>query len=429
MTSVPRRCSVYVVRDANTVGTDDELQRIDAVTDTALARLDLDELLDELLTRVRELLGADTAAVLLRDAEGDRLTARAAAGLEEEVLQGVRVPLGKGFAGRIAAERRPVVLDRIDRSTVMNRLLWEKGIRSLLGVPLLAAGELVGVLHVGSLRERRFTDENVHLLQLVGDRIALAVQARLSGIQRAAASALQRSLLPARLPEVPGVEFATRYVPGSGTGVGGDWYDVFPLTGGRWGVVIGDVVGHGLPAATVMGRLRSVLRAYATEHEEPADVLAKLNDYVRRFEPHIMATVVYAVLDSASESLRLSTAGHLAPILACPDRTAVTLDIPIDPPIGVPSMHRRRTHRCPLPPESLLFFYTDGLVERRDRVIDEGLQRLCATLTTGPAEDVCAWVMARLIGLDPPADDIAILAISRRNVAETNNWCAQPTDR
>lgn len=133
----------------------------------------------------------------------------------------------------------------VTRFTAFNHLLWEKGIKSLLGVPLLAGGELVGVLHVGTLNARRFVDEDVHVLQLVGDRIALATQARLSAIQRAAASALQRSLLPAHLPHVSSVEFASRYVPGSRTGVRGDWYDVFALPSGRWGIMIGDVAGHG----------------------------------------------------------------------------------------------------------------------------------------------------------------------------------------
>lgn len=399
--------------DTRTAGADDQLQRISAVTDTTLAHLDLEALLVELLERVQALLAVDTVAVLLREQNATDLVATAAVGIEEEVRQGVRVPIGKGFAGRIAAERQPVVLERVDHSTVRNRLLWEKGIRSLLGVPLLAAGEMVGVLHVGTLSSRQFTADDVHLLQLVGDRVALAVQARLSGRERAAASALQRSLLPDRLPEVPGIEFATRYVPGSSTGVGGDWYDVFPLSEQRWGLVIGDVAGHGLSAATVMGRLRSVLRGYAMEHSDPADVLAKLTQYARRFEPRVMATVAYATLDATSGGLQLSTAGHLPPVLAGPGQEPVVLELTPDPPIGVSCSHPRQTYRYQLAPGALMLFYTDGLIERRGSVIDEGLERLRTTVTTGHAEDVCAWVMARLVGAEPTDDDIAILALSR----------------
>lgn len=394
-------------------GDGDQLARIEAVTDTALAHLDLETLLVELLERIQVLLAADTAAVLLLDENAGELVATAAVGLEEEVHQGVRVPMGKGFAGRIAAERQPVVLDKVDHSTVRNRLLWEKGIRSLLGVPLLAAGEVLGVLHVGALTPRQFTDENVRLLQLVGDRMALAVQARQSGVERSTASALQRSLLPDKLPDVPGIEFATRYVPGPGTGVGGDWYDVFPLSNQRWGLVIGDVAGHGLIPATVMGRLRSVLRGYALQHNDPAEVLATLNQYARQFEQRAMTTVAYAILDLTDDSLLLSSAGHLAPVVAYPNQAPTMLDFSPDPPIGAFDTHPRRTYRYQVPPGAVLLFYTDGLIERKGSDIDDGLERLRKAVYTGPAEEVCAWIMARLVGAEPTIDDIAVLTVSR----------------
>ena len=135
----------------------DRLRRLETVTDAGLAQLDVDELLDELLDRVRELLAVDTAAVLLLNPSGRYLVATAARGIEEEVRQGVRIPLGKGFAGRIAAEKRPVILEQVDHTNVLNPLLREKGIRSLLGVPLLVGGTVLGVLHVGTLTPRPFS--------------------------------------------------------------------------------------------------------------------------------------------------------------------------------------------------------------------------------------------------------------------------------
>jgi hypothetical protein len=250
---------------AETGGFEDRLRRVHSLTDAALSRLSLEDLLVELLDRIRELLGTDTATVLLHDPAAGELYATAAVGLEEEVRQGVRIPLGEGFAGRIAAGLRPVEVHLIDPTTVVNPLLWEKNLKALLGVPMLVAGDLVGVLHVGTFTPRRFTEEDTGLLQVAADRIALAVRAEASVTDRAAAAALQRSLLPAVLPAVPGLEFAARYVPGAASGVGGDWYDVFELPGDRLGVVIGDVAGHGLAAAVVMGRLRSALRAYALD--------------------------------------------------------------------------------------------------------------------------------------------------------------------
>ncbi len=150
----------------------ERLEQVQAVTDAALAHLDLDELLD----RIRTILGTDTAAILLLDAERRELVARAAVGIEEEVEQGVRIPLGAGFAGRIAAERQPLFLPDVDHADVVNPLLREKGIKSLLGVPLLAHGDVLGVLHVGTLAPRDFTPDETELLQMVAERAALAIE-------------------------------------------------------------------------------------------------------------------------------------------------------------------------------------------------------------------------------------------------------------
>jgi signal transduction histidine kinase len=153
------------------------LESLQAVTDVALAHLGLDELLTVLLPRIREILAADTCAVLLVDEAGDQLVARAAVGIEEEVEQGVRIPVGGGFAGRIAAERRPVVLDDVDHADVLNPILRAKGIKSLLGVPLVGVGDdVIGVLHVGSLVPRDFAVDDVELLQLVAERVAIAIE-------------------------------------------------------------------------------------------------------------------------------------------------------------------------------------------------------------------------------------------------------------
>jgi signal transduction histidine kinase len=157
-------------------GDAERLRRILLVTDAALSHLDLNELLAELLVRIRDVLEADTAAVLLRDELRNDLVARAAVGLEEEVERGVRIPIGGGFAGQIAAERRPIVLDDVDHADVLNPILHEKGIRSLAGVPLTFANEVLGVLHVGSLTPREFTEDDVELLQVVGDRVSVAIE-------------------------------------------------------------------------------------------------------------------------------------------------------------------------------------------------------------------------------------------------------------
>jgi phosphoserine phosphatase RsbU/P len=395
---------------AGSAGAEERLRRLEAVTDAALSEMDTDELLGEMLDRVRQLLDVDTAAILLLDKPSQRLIATAARGLEEEVRQGFTIDVGAGFAGRVAVERQPVIIDEVSAGVVVNPILLDKGLRSLLGVPMLAGGELVGVLHVGTLKPRTFTTEDAELLQLVADRTALASQARMNRLDRAAALALQRSLLPARPPVLPGLEIAARYVPGHQLGVGGDWYDVFTLPSGWLGVVVGDVSGHGLRAAVVMGRLRSALRAYAIECDDPADALTRLDRKIRHFETGNLATALYAMVAPDCSRFVISLAGHLPPVLAAPGKPATTLTLPVDLPLGTGSEPVRRSTTVPLAAGSTLVFYTDGLVERREESIELGLQRLRAAVRPGPAEEVCAAVMA---GVASPqrADDIAVLTL------------------
>jgi phosphoserine phosphatase RsbU/P len=391
----------------------ERLRRIEAITDTTLGHLGVEELLTELLDRVRDLLEVDTAAVLLLDQSGQYLVATAARGIEEEVRQGVRIPLGKGFAGRIAALKTPVVLEKVDHSNVLNPILREKGIRSLLGVPLMSGGEAIGVLHVGSLTTRRFAPEETELLQLAADRVALATQARQIQVSRAAAATLQRSLLPTKLPAVPGLEFASRYAPGGGGQVGGDWYDVFDVPSGHVFVVVGDVAGRGMQAAVAMGRVRTALRAYALQTDDPADLLARLDTHVRHFEPGIMTTVLCAVLPPSRDCLVASCAGHPPPVTTSPDAPAQVVDLPPDLPLGVDPARPRRARPIPLPPGHALFLYTDGLIERRGFSPDVGIRRLCAALCPGPADVICGQVMFDLLGADPADDDVAVLMVSR----------------
>jgi len=404
-------------------GAEGKLRDIRSVTDAALSYLGADDLLAELLARVKEILDADTVAVLLLDSSGRQLIATAASGLEEEVMQGVRIPVGQGFAGRIAAGGRPVILDHVDHGNVLNPILLDKGIQSLVGVPLLVHGAVIGVLHVGTVRNRVFTADDAALLQLAADRAALAVQSLRSREDRTAAAALQRSLLPSALAVVTGVEAAARYVPGEGQ-VGGDWYDVFPLPWDELGVVAGDVAGSGLAGAVIMGRMRSALRSYALEYPDPAEVLRMLDRKMQYFEGEVMATVSYAVLDPASGQLRISSAGHFPPVIAVPGQRGALAEIAVDAPIGVADTPRRQVTTLTIVSGSVLCFFTDGLVERRDEPLDDGIARLCAAVAPGPPENVCISVMGAMVGSQHPGDDIALLAL--RWQREASNLSGYP---
>jgi sigma-B regulation protein RsbU (phosphoserine phosphatase) len=389
---------------------DERLRRLLAITDAALSQLGIEDLLTELTARTRELMAADTSAILLLDPSGRELVATAASGLEEEVRQGVRIPVGEGFAGRIAATGQPMVIDHVDRTTVVNQILIDEHLVVMAGVPITASGRVLGVLHVGSRRPRPFNQDDIDLLRLVADRAGLAAQARISRLERQTTIALQRSLLPARPPNIEGFEVAARYVPGAEVGVGGDWYDLFALPSGCVGVVIGDVAGNGLRAAVVMGRIRSALRAYALETDDPADVLTRLDRKVQLFEPGAMATVAYAVIDPARTTLCVSLAGHLPPLLLDGDG-AVMLAVPPDLPLGAYLGAPRRTTTVPLP--DALMFYTDGLVERRGRPLLQGIEDLVATLQPGTAEDLCTQA-TMVLHHGPASDDVAVIALRRR---------------
>lgn len=281
-----------------------------------------------------------------------------------------------------------------------------------MGVPLIAGGKVIGVLHVGSLAPREFTSDDVELLQLAADRAATAVHSLMMQDDRTAAQALQRSLLPTALPAAGGAQLAARYVPGEGD-VGGDWYDVFTLPSGNLGVVIGDVTGSGLQAAVIMGRMRSTLRAYALETTNPAEVLAKLDTKMQHFEPGAMATVLYAVFAPGLDQIHICSAGHYPPIIAPPGQPAEPADLPPGLLIGAAPQARRQVATIRIRPGTLVCFYTDGLIERRDQTIDDGLARLCQAVTAEPPGTACATVMAALVGNQPAHDDVALLMFRR----------------
>jgi hypothetical protein len=172
----------------------------------------------------------------------------------------------------------------VDSTTVTNPILWEKGIRTMLGVPLLSGEDVFGVLHVGRCDHRLFTDNDAELLQVAAERVAGATQARQLAIESAAARLLERSLQPSRLPRLPGVQLAARYVTAESRLIGGDWYDAFTVPSGQLWLVVGDVAGHGLKAAVVMGRVKSALRAYALECDSPHEALERTDHKMQHFE-------------------------------------------------------------------------------------------------------------------------------------------------
>jgi phosphoserine phosphatase RsbU/P len=214
------------------------------------------------------------------------------------------------------------------------------------------------------------------------------------------------------------LEIAARYIAGQARLVGGDWYDVFELPTGHVGAAIGDVVGHGLRSSIVMGRLRNALRAYALESTDPAAVLTRLDDMVCHFEADEMATVLYAMFDPARRRMTCSAAGHPLPLIAQPDGETHMVEDAADPPIGYGAAAARHNAEVVVPDGATVYLFTDGVFERRGEHIDIGLERLREAAISGPPQQGCTRIVARLLGDTALEDDFAVLALRVRHEAQ-----------
>ncbi|MFF9851676.1 SpoIIE family protein phosphatase [Streptomyces litmocidini] len=278
-------------------------------------------------------------------------------------------------------------------------------------VPLVARGQVLGAVTVTRLKTREpFDAQDRVLIDEVVARAALNIDnARLYTTQREAALTLQRSLTNNELPAVTGLELTGRYLPASSHDVGGDWFDVIALPGGRTGLVIGDVMGHGIHAAAVMGQLRTAVRTLARHDIAPARMLRSLDAVVADLGEDEMATCVYAVHDPATGGWVIARAGHPPPAVATPDGTVTFLDGPPGTPLGT-GAHDFGTEEVALPGGGLLVLYTDGLIEARNRDLDQGMRQLAEALRPldRPLDTLCDDVLGRLLA-GPAQDDVAML--------------------
>jgi PAS domain S-box-containing protein len=388
--------------------------RLQAVADAALSQRDLEQLGPEILARTREVLDAEAAALLLIEDDGDLSLISSDPVVAQH--RPVRVAADAGIAGRVLATKRPVLLHDPPASELADPSILDAGISSMLGVPLLAHEEVIGVIEVGVRAPRRLGPEDIDLLRLTADRVALAIEhVRAYGREHHIAETLQRSLLPNSLPELPGVALARRYLPAASEAeVGGDWYDAVALTGGRVMLVMGDVSGKGLAAASTLGALRSAIRAYALEGHGPADIAERLNTFVlTEPEREHMATLVLAVFDPVDAKLTYVNAGHPPPLTLAADGTPHFLTGARSVPLGVLPFPGYYEETVSLEPGGAVVLYTDGLVERRPENIDVGLERLAAAAADGPleAEQLCDRVLRAALPSGATSDDVALLAL------------------
>jgi serine phosphatase RsbU (regulator of sigma subunit) len=298
---------------------------------------------------------------------------------------------------------------------------------SMLLLPLIARDIMLGFfVCVRQVGYRRFDAYDIEIGMEFAARAAIFMDnAHRYSRERATALTLQRSMLPTGLSAPSSVEVRHRYLPGSKLiEVGGDWYESIALPGGRVALVVGDVAGHGVRAAVTMGRLRTAIHTLAMLELPPAETLQQLNELMQELgvrEPHF-ATCVYAVFDAVSGTCEVASAGHLPPLLVRPDGTNELLDVMQAPPLGVGTgLIQSRT--LTIDDGSLIVLYTDGLVEKRSRDIDEGLSRLREIFGPGstdqPLEDLCRATLASVYA-DEHRDDIAVLMARLRRIQKEN---------
>jgi PAS domain S-box-containing protein len=405
-----RRAAIESAARAQAETVADALSKLHRVTEAALGTLALDEMLASLVERIRDVFGADLARILLRDEEDrSHLVVGAASGFQS-LGAGDPVPLTEALAP-VVDEARPVTL--ADFSDGLDAALAAEQPRSVMAAPLTIGGEIAGAVELSLCASRRWTADEESLLILMADRAGLAIaNARAYELELGTVKTLQLSLLPDKLPKLESVEVAARYRAG-GAKVGGDWYDALQLGDGSLGVAMGDVVGHGLGAAALMGQLRHATRAYALEGHPPGMVLDRLDRLVRSLEGGQMATLLYLAVEPDRSKVRLASAGHVPPLLVAPDGAAAYLDGAPDPPLGVFETPSHSEVEIALEPGSTLILYTDGLVEQRGISIDVGLEAL-RTAATDPGEDpeaLCDRLMDAMLEVHDPRDDIALLVL------------------
>ena len=392
---------------------------LQSVTAALVAANTPDEVYLAMGTVLRPSAGGHGLAVLLL--ERDRLRLGYSAGYEDHVVEQLRqVPMSHPYpAAGVARTGQPRYLSSPQQFAAAqpepdNAI--SGGVRQAWAfLPLATAGQVIGTLVIGYRQPRDFDDDERANLTAFSRLAAQALQrALLYQAQLSIAEDLQRALLPAALPVVAGARHAVRYLPWThGAEVGGDWYDVIPITGERAAIVIGDVAGHSPQAAATMGQLRSALRAYAADGAPPAEVIHRANQHLLRYEPQAMATCCYFELHLSDGTATAVLAGHPPPVLRTADQTGPLLVRP-GPPLGT----RHATYRdqiVSLPPGCSIVLYTDGLIEDRRYTVDRGLTELCDAIRSGPADDpaaLLAHILDADVGPSPRSDDVAILALT-----------------
>jgi anti-sigma regulatory factor (Ser/Thr protein kinase)/GAF domain-containing protein len=395
----------------------ERLQEMTAALSNALTRSDVAE---AVVRGLGEALGADGTSLGIVLEDRSVLRTLAWQGLPDELFEGgTEIPLDRDvFQAEAVSRRTPTFYASFQELRQrFPDVAGEDvaGHETLLLVPLVAERRVNGLLTASWAEARPLSvDERGFVTSLAGQAAQALERAGHFESEQTIAATLQRSVLPTTLPRVQGVQLASRYLPGTAElNVGGDWFDAIPMSDGRLGLVVGDVVGKGVHAAATMSQLRNALRAFSLDRMKPSSTLARLNRLAEEVLDTAFATVVYAVVDPRTLVCRFTSAGHPPPLVAYPDGRVELLEGGRGLPLGTGSAARYGQDVLDLPPGTVLLLYTDGLVERRGESIDTGFDQLRAAVVAGPRdpEQLVEHVLAAMVGGAERDDDIAILAV------------------
>jgi serine phosphatase RsbU (regulator of sigma subunit)/anti-sigma regulatory factor (Ser/Thr protein kinase) len=400
----------------------ERLQNMTAALGNALTRQDV---ADVVVNEIGTAVGADATALAVVVEERGLIRTVAWRGFDEDALDEgfFEVPLDAASPGTRALRRRTSTFyetaDEL-RAEFANPGMVA-GHESYLFMPLIA-GRRANALLVLSWAEAYplAQDERRFVEALAGQAAQALDRATHYETEQTIAETLQRSVLPVSLPRIEGVQLAARYLPGTAElDVGGDWFDAIPLPDGRLGLVVGDVVGKGVQAASTMAQLRNALRAFSLDRMKPSSTIARLNRLAEEVVETAFATIVYAVLDPDARVCRITAAGHPPPLVAYPDGRVELVEGGRGLPLGAGPDTKYSHAVLELPVGTVLVLYSDGLVERRGHTIDEGLEKLRQAALDGPREpeELVEHVLERMVGDAERGDDIALLAVRLMAVA------------
>jgi serine phosphatase RsbU (regulator of sigma subunit)/anti-sigma regulatory factor (Ser/Thr protein kinase) len=403
----------------------ERLQSMTAALSNALTRADV---ADVIVNEIGGAMGADATALAVVSDERQILRTLAWRGFDANALDErfFESSLDNQTPGTRALRRRVSAFyatyeELIEDFPDLPEDYMISGHTSYLFVPLVAGRRANALVVLSWAHQYEFSIEDRRFVETLAGQAAQAIDRASSfETEQTIAETLQRSVLPVSLPRVEGIQLAARYLPGTAElDVGGDWFDALSLPDGRLGLVVGDVVGKGVAAAATMAQLRNAMRAFSLDRMKPSSTIARLNRLAEAVVETAFATIVYVVVDPEARVARVTAAGHPPPLVLRPDGTATLVEGGRGLPLGAGPDTTYNHAVVDLPVGTVLLLYTDGLIERRGRPIDEGLEELRRAAADGPSEpeELVEHILERLVGEAERGDDIALLAVRLLAVA------------